>query len=51
MTYSARIVNREIEIDANSLVEAKTVAIEKLKELLEKNELKLQVEEELDSYD
>ena len=51
MTYSAIIVNNEIEVEANSLVEAKTVAIEKLKELLEKNELKLQVEEELDSYD
>ena len=51
MTYSARIIKREIEVEANSLVEAKTVAIEKLKELLEKNELKLQVEEELDSYD
>lgn len=51
MTYFAIIVNKEIEVEANSLVEAKTVAIEKLKELLEKNELKLQVEEELDSYD
>ena len=51
MTYSATIINKEIEVDANSLVEAKTVAIEKLKELLEKNELKLQIEEELDSYD
>ena len=51
MTYSARIIRSEIEVDANSLVEAKTVAIEKLKELLEKNELKLQIEEELDSYD
>ena len=51
MTYFAIIVNKEIEVEANSLVEAKTVSIEKLKELLEKNELKLQVEEELDSYD
>ena len=51
MTYSARIIRREIEVDANSLVEAKTVAIEKFKELLEKDELKLEIEEELDSYD
>jgi len=51
MTYSAIIVNKEIEVEANSLVEAETVAIEKLKELLEKDELKLQIEEELDSYD
>jgi len=51
MTYFARIIKREIEVDANSLVEAKTVAIEKLKELLEKDELKLEIEEELDSYD
>ena len=51
MTYSARIIRREIEIDANSLVEAKTVAIKKFIELLEKDELKLEIEEELDSYD
>ena len=51
MTYSATIINKEIEVDANSQLEAKTVAIEKFKELLEKDELKLQVEEELDSYD
>jgi hypothetical protein len=51
MTYSATIVNKEIEVDANSLVEAKAIAVEKLKELLEKGELKLYVEEELDSYD
>ena len=51
MTYSAIIINKEIEVEANSLVEAETVAIEKLKELLEKDELKLQIEEELDSYD
>jgi hypothetical protein len=51
MTYSAKIVNKEIEIDASSLIEAKTVAVEKFKELLENDELKLQIEEELDSYD
>ena len=51
MTYSARIIKREIEVDANSLVEAKTVAIKKFIELLEKDELKLEIEEELDSYD
>lgn len=50
MTYSARIVT-EIEVDANSLTEAKEISIKKLKDLLDKDQIKIQIEEELDSYD
>ena len=50
MIYSARIKN-EVEVEAPSLKEAKTAAIKKFKELLDKDEVKVQIEEELDSYD
>ena len=50
MIYSA-IIKSEVEIEASSLKEAKIAAIEKFKELLDRGEIKVQVEEELDSYD
>tara|TARA_R100000008_G_scaffold85908_1_gene77104 strand:- start:206 stop:358 length:153 start_codon:yes stop_codon:yes gene_type:complete len=50
MIYSARIKS-EVEVEAPSLKEAKTAVIKKFKELLDKDEVKIQIEEELDSYD
>ena len=50
MTYSATIKS-EVEVEAPSLKEAKASAIKKFKDLLDKGEVKVQIEEELDSYD
>tara|TARA_Y100000034_G_scaffold36159_1_gene44460 strand:+ start:165 stop:320 length:156 start_codon:yes stop_codon:yes gene_type:complete len=51
MTYSVWVKYKELEVEANSPTEAKEIAIEKFRELLDKKELVIMAEEALDSYD